>query len=102
MREFDESLGTGSNLKLVVILEHTKKDLVIDFAQDLKKKIDLVYQLNISPKVSNLKIIPSIFLLGLLMFVASLLNRQFLKGGFVLLRVMVSKNYCFPLINISI
>ena len=43
MREFDECLGTGSNLKLVVILEHAKKDLAIDFSQDLKKKIDLVY-----------------------------------------------------------
>lgn len=61
MREFDESLGTYSNLKLVVILENAKKDLAIVFAQDLKKKIDLVYQFNISPKVSYLKIIPSIF-----------------------------------------
>ena len=61
MGEFDESLGVGSNLKLVVILEKEKKDLVIDSTQDLKKKIDLVFQLNISPKVSNLKIIPSIF-----------------------------------------
>lgn len=61
MREFDESLGTCWNLKLVVMLDHAKKDLVIEYAQDPKKKIDLVYQLNISPKVSNLKIIPSIF-----------------------------------------
>ena len=43
MGEFDESLGAGTNLKLVVILEQEKKDLVTDSAQDLRKNTDFVY-----------------------------------------------------------
>lgn len=50
MGESEESLGAGSNLKSAVVLEQAKKHLATDAAQDLKKKIGLVYQLNISPK----------------------------------------------------
>lgn len=43
-------MGAGSNLKSTTMLEQEKKHLATDAAQDLKKKIDLVCHLNISPK----------------------------------------------------
>eukprot|EP01018_Ginkgo_biloba_P037180 Gb_01107 [translate_table: standard] len=46
----EESLGGGSNLKSAAVMELVKQHLNTDAGKVLKKKIGLVYQINISPK----------------------------------------------------
>lgn len=41
-----------STLKSAALLEQMKKHLETDAGKELKEKVGLVYQLNISPKVS--------------------------------------------------
>ncbi|XP_057815638.1 sterol carrier protein 2 [Cryptomeria japonica] len=69
----EESLGAGSKLKSAAVLEQAKKHLATEAGNDLKKKIGLVYQLNISPKKIGI---------DEEVFVVDLKNAQVTKGPF--------------------
>uniref|UniRef100_A0A0C9QY04 TSA: Wollemia nobilis Ref_Wollemi_Transcript_66_887 transcribed RNA sequence n=1 Tax=Wollemia nobilis TaxID=56998 RepID=A0A0C9QY04_9CONI len=69
----EEGVSAGSNLKSAAVLEQAKLHLASDAGKELKKKIGLVYQLNISPKKIGI---------NEEVFVVDLKNGQVTKGPY--------------------
>ncbi|KAH9314149.1 hypothetical protein KI387_022776 [Taxus chinensis] len=69
----EDSVDSGSKLKSAAALELAKKHLATQAGDDLKKKIGLVYQLNISPKKIGI---------DEEVFVVDLKNAQVTKGPY--------------------